>query len=127
MSYAGVWRIGVVLGALLFGTVALAEECNVEAGKEAFSACKTCHSVDKRATHLLGPNLRGIVGREAGGAQDFYYSPAFEDLTFEWTPERLDSFLKNPMKEVPGTFMAFGGIKDEQQRSALICYLSNLQ
>lgn len=119
--------LGIALALVLFSNIAMAENCNLKAGKEAFSACSTCHSVDKNGTHLLGPNLRGIVGSESGNAEDFYYSPAFEDLEFEWTPERLSEFLKNPMKNVPGTFMAFGGIKNEQQRQDLICYLQQLE
>lgn len=120
-------QAGILLASMAFATVVLAEDCSPTDGEKAFSACKTCHSTDKTGAHQVGPNLRGVVGRKAGGAEDFGYSPAFEDLDYLWTPERLGEFLENPMKQVPGTFMAFGGIKSEQKRRDLICYLEHLQ
>ncbi|MEL7897119.1 c-type cytochrome [Vreelandella neptunia] len=121
------WLLSIMATLTLVGTAKATEDCSLEAGKEAFSACQTCHSVESNGTHLVGPNLRGVIGRGAGEAEGFYYSPAFEELSFEWTPERLNSFLEKPMSEVPGTFMAFGGIQNAQTRQDLICYLEQLQ
>lgn len=75
---------------------------------------------------MVGPNLWGVVGRKAGSAEGFFYSPAFEELTHDWMVAELDAFLKSPAERVPGTFMAFGGIRDEQQRQDLICFLQKL-
>ena len=40
-----------------------------------------------------------------------------------WTPEALQEFLANPKADVPGTKMAFAGLKDPQDRADLIAYL----
>jgi cytochrome c len=40
-----------------------------------------------------------------------------------WNDESLEVFLKNPMKDVPGTVMAFAGFKKEEDRKQIICHL----
>ena len=112
------------VGALSLGIRdTVAADCDLELGKKVFAKCATCHTNDASGAHLVGPNLHGVVGRKAATAPEFYYSPAFEQLAFAWTEEELDKFLENPMERVPGTMMAFAGIKDESQRKAVICYM----
>jgi len=41
-----------------------------------------------------------------------------------WTPDQLDAFLADPRGFLKGTRMAYGGMKDADQRAALIAYLS---
>lgn len=90
--------------------------------------CKNCHGAIDRApemTNFPGPNLIGIVGREAASDKNFAnYSSAMKSLGYVWTDGSLDEFLTSPMQVVPGTIMAFIGIKDEDQRAALIDYLT---
>lgn len=79
-----------------------------EAPPLAFNYCVSCHSVDPAETGLLGPNLRGVVGRRAGTLADFDYSPAMRaagDEGLVWTREALKAFLANPPAVVPGTAM----------------------
>jgi cytochrome c len=40
-----------------------------------------------------------------------------------WNEKTLDHFLENPMMTVPGTKMAYAGVKDAQERANLITYL----
>ena len=40
--------------------------------------------------------------------------------------KNLDAFLANPAAKVPGTTMVFAGVKDEDQREAIIDYLKTL-
>ncbi len=117
---------GAVLLAAAFSINTQAAQCDPLAGKKSFATCQTCHSADDSGAHLVGPNLYGVVGRDAGAAPGFFYSPAFEELERRWTEQELTMFLQDPMGTVPGTFMAFGGIKDAQQRQDLICYLKQL-
>ncbi len=92
-------------------------------GQTAFNtACRTCHSV-KEGDNRLGPNLHGIVGRKAGAAEGFAYSAAM-DGSFSWDEARLDGFIANPEKAVPGnTMKPFAGIDDAATRRAIIDFL----
>lgn len=93
-------------------------------GETAFNnACRTCHSV-KKDDNRLGPNLHGIVGRKAGAADGFSYSSALQDGSFSWDEGKLDAFIANPDKAVPGNAMKpFSGVADEETRSAIIKFL----
>jgi cytochrome c len=41
-----------------------------------------------------------------------------------WTENELSSFLEDPMKARPGTKMGYAGIKNDQERLALIKFLA---
>jgi cytochrome c len=43
------------------------------------------------------------------------------------TPEILDKYLTNPRAVVPGTTMAFAGIRNDGERANLIAYLQTLK
>jgi len=40
-----------------------------------------------------------------------------------WDESSLNRFLENPLKTLPGTKMAYAGVKDPQERADLIAYL----
>ena len=40
-----------------------------------------------------------------------------------WTEETLFTYLENPRGFMPGTKMAFAGLRDPQQRADVIAYL----
>lgn len=87
--------------------------------------CSGCHATSDGGHHI-GPSLKGVVGRDVASLEGFQYSPALEGLDGEWTQERLDQFLANPAEYVPGTTMAFAGIRDPEHRKAIIAYLAGL-
>lgn len=58
--------------------------------------CGACHSFERGAAHKTGPNLFGIVGRKAGSAAGFKYSPDLEGAGFVWTADRLRLWLADP-------------------------------
>lgn len=92
-------------------------------GKEVFTQCTACHSVDK-GDHRVGPSLNGIFGRVAGTAEKFSnYSPAMKQAGFEWSEDKLREFLESPQQVVSGTNMTFAGIKSRAQMDDLIAYL----
>ncbi len=99
-------------------------ECDTAAGKKQFNKCVACHSMEA-GTQMMGPSLHGLMGREVGSLTGFTFSPAMEEADFVWSESTLSAFLENPMQYVPDTVMPFGGIKKEEQRAALVCYLKD--
>ncbi|MAZ87590.1 MAG: cytochrome c family protein [Cellvibrionaceae bacterium] len=116
----------VVAASLLWASVSVNAECDLNQGKKVFNKCAACHSVEA-GKHMMGPSLHGVVGRKAGKTDGFLYSMAMEASGFVWTNERLSDFIASPMSYVAGTSMPFGGIKKVDDREALICYLKGLK
>lgn len=99
---------------------------DVAQGRNLFvQRCALCHSTEP-GVRMSGPSLAGIVGRKAASQEGFPYSQALRNAGIVWTPEALDAWLENPLKDVPGTHMSFGGIPDAAERAALIAYLKSL-
>jgi cytochrome c len=57
----------------------------------------------------------------------FSYSEANLRSGLTWDPATLDRYLSSPQKIVPGTLMTYPGLKNPQQRAAIIGYLSTLR
>jgi len=83
--------------------------------------CASCHSVTPGAKSPLGPNLSGVVGRNAAAAQ-FNYSPALKNANVTWSRTNLDRYLSGPTRMVPGTRMVIT-VSDPVQRAAILDYL----
>ena len=75
--------------------------------------------------HMMGPSLHGLMGRKVGTAEGFLYSPAMEEAEFTWDEETLSAFLESPMQYLPGTTMPFAGLRKQEQRAALNCYIKS--
>ena len=119
------------VAALLTTPVAHAGDAKGDAanGKEVFlaSGCPACHSVIKDETGKVGPNLVGVLGRQAGTTPSLLGpSENMKKYGVIWSAETLDEFLVNPSAKVPGTAMA-GILTDPQQRADVIAYLSTLK
>jgi cytochrome c len=91
----------------------------------AFAQCKACHSVEP-GTNGIGPTLAGIWGDRAGVVPGFEFSDAMKNSGLVWNQATLDRYLTDPRGVVPGTKMAYGGLKDAAQRQAVINYLKTL-
>ena len=91
----------------------------------AFAQCKACHSVDP-GKNGIGPSLAGIFGDKAATVPGFEFSEAMKSSGLTWNQATLDRYLTDPRGVVPGTKMAFGGVKDAAQRQAIINYLKTL-
>jgi cytochrome c len=95
---------------------------NAANGEKLFGQCKTCHVVEK-GVNRVGPSLHGVVGRTAGSIEGFKYSPANKNSGLVWTEEQLFTYLEAPQRVVKGTYMAFAGLKNPQDRADVIAYL----
>ena len=91
-------------------------------GERVYNRCKSCHEIEQERNRS-GPHLVGLFGREAGSVEGFKYSKAMLESGIVWDEATLDAYLKKPKEAVPGTKMAFAGMKKEQQRIDLIAYL----
>lgn len=97
-------------------------------GEKVFKrVCASCHITTPDGPKRLGPTLAGIVGRKSGSVDGFRYSNANKNANLTWTPEQLDPYLKDPKAVVPGTIMAFAGVKKDDERANLIAYLQTLK
>ena len=116
----------VALFGLLSVGAALAAEGNAENGEDVFKKCRACHDVGADAKNKVGPLLNGIIGRKPGTIEGFSYSDANKTASEKglvWSEAELLTYLENPLKYMPGTKMAFAGLKDEQDRLDVIAYL----
>ena len=115
----------LALGAA-FTAPALAEGDAV-AGEKVFKKCMTCHSLEE-GKNKVGPSLHNIMGRAAGTVEGYKYSKANAKAAEDglvWTEEVMSEYLVNPRKYMPGTKMAFAGLKKEADIANLIAYLKN--
>jgi len=105
---------------------AVAQEGNAEDGAEVFKKCRACHDVGPEAKNKVGPSLNDLIGRKAGTIEGFTYSEANKSAGGKglvWTEDVLSKYLENPLSFMPGTKMAFAGLKDPQDRKDVIAFL----
>ena len=118
--------LAAAVPALVAGIVAVQAPSTAQtapaAGAQAFAACRACHTLNKGGRNGVGPNLNGIIGRQAGSVAGFNYSPAMKASGLKWDDKTLNEFIAAPMKKVPGTRMPIG-VADPAKRAALIAYL----
>ncbi len=60
---------------------------------------------------------------KAGTVPRFNYSEANKNSNVVWDEAQLDQYLTDPKQFMPGTKMIYPGMKDAEQRKALIAYL----
>ena len=101
-------------------TAAHAGDGDVTRGETVYQRCLACHSL---AANRVGPRHCGLFGRKAGTAPGYQYSAAMKKYGVTWDEARIDHFIENPLKVVPGTKMGYAGVKDPQERADLIAYL----
>lgn len=108
------------------GAAATIPQSENKLGRRVFLLCAACHNVVKGEAHKVGPNLNGFFGQQAGMKSDFVYSEALKNKGIVWSEETIREWLNNPASYVPGTKMAFVGVKKKDQQDALIAYLKEV-
>ena len=123
---------------LVLVTVALAASINVAraqdaaAGEAVFRQCRSCHQVGiqpdgKPARNLVGPALDGLDGRKSGTVAGYDYSPFNKNSGITWNEASFKEYIVNPAAKIPGTKMAFAGIKKEKDVADLWAYLKQFK
>lgn len=110
--------------AMLAALPAPYSQADLDNGRAAFARCRSCHTITPNGPNMTGPNLYGLMGRQAGTHAGFAYSRAVRDAGFAWDDDRIDHWLQNPRTFLPGNKMAYPGLADATDRRDLIAYLS---
>jgi len=112
-----------------------------EAGEKAFRQCVSCHVVQNADGEKLagkngktGPNLFGVIGRQAGTFEGFRYKKsiiAAGEAGLVWDPETLAAYLLHPsnfLKERLGDSKAKSGmsfrVRKEDAAADLAAFLA---
>ena len=112
----------VVIASSVAATAALAQDA--AAGKTSFNKCMACHSIGEGAKNKVGPELNGLDGRKSGTVDGYNYSDANKNSGITWNEAQFKEYIKDPKAKVPGTKMAFSGIKKEQEVNDLWAFVS---
>jgi cytochrome c len=112
-----------IVSALAATSAARAQDA--AAGENSFKKCTPCHSIGEGAKNKVGPLLNGIDGRHSGTAEGYSYSDANKNSGITWNKDQFLEYIKDPKAKIPGTKMAFAGIKNEKEANDLWAYLSS--
>jgi cytochrome c len=112
--------------AVVFLSAHAASAADPVRGERRFNAlCGACHAVDPAQKKISAP-MKGILGRKAATVERVPYSQALKDSGWTWDKEKLDAFLADPKKALPGT-MKIIGAPNAEDRADIIAYLETLK
>ena len=112
----------VIIASSAAVSAALAQDA--DAGKTSFNKCLACHAIGEGAKNKVGPELNGLDGRKSGSAPDYSYTDANKNSGITWNEAQFKEYIKDPKAKIPGTKMAFAGIKNDKEINDLWAYLS---
>jgi cytochrome c len=112
----------IVLASSAIVPAALAQDA--AAGKSSFNKCLACHAIGEDAKNKVGPELNGLDGRKAGTVPDYNYSEANKNSGITWNEANFKEYIKDPKAKIPGTKMAFAGIKNDKEVNDLWAFIS---
>jgi cytochrome c len=120
-------RVLVIAAATLVAATGLANAQDLAAGEQSFRKCLPCHAVGEDAKHKIGPVLNGLDGRKSGTIDGYNYSEANKKAEIVWSEASFKDYIQNPMARIPGTKMAFAGIRNDPEIAALWAYLKQFK
>ncbi len=129
MKFSKLLSLTLSLGAaavVVFMTAVPANASDAVKGEKLAKACKACHTLDEGGKNKLGPNLFGILGKEAGKIEGYKYSKAMAASGITWDAASFTEFLIKPKKFIKGTKMSFKGFKKAEQRADILAYFETL-
>jgi cytochrome c len=95
-----------IIAALATTTAPAFAAGDVAKGEAVFKQCQTCHVVQNEAGEVLagrnaktGPNLHGVIGRQAGTYPDFKYGDsiiAAGEAGLTWNEEDFITYVQDP-------------------------------
>lgn len=113
----------LLVGLLAAAGTAHAADGDAKRGAQLYRACVACHSLEP-GVNLSGPSLAGLWDKPAGRNADFVrYSKGLKSADFAWNAETLFAWVADPQVMVPGTYMIFRGIEEDQQRADIVAFL----
>ena len=118
---AAILAIGSISSAHAADDLAAAKDLTVK-------QCSQCHTFEKGEQHGQGPNLFGLIGRDAAGAPGFVYSDGIKEALHgkKWDRALLDAWLTDTLAVAPKAQMVY--FQDEPKvRAKLIMYLESLK
>jgi cytochrome c len=118
----------VILIGALCGLPVFAADDLAAAKQLATNHCAVCHTFGKGEPPGQGPNLYGIVGREAATALGFAYSEGFRKALKgqRWDGALLDRWLTDTQAVAPGNGMTYFQ-DDAAKRKRIIQFLESLR
>lgn len=117
----------MLIGVAVIATTGAANAQDVGAGEQSFRKCAPCHAIGDGATNKVGPELNGLDGRKSGTVEGYSYSEANKKADITWGEASFKEYIKAPMQKVPGTKMAFAGIKNDTEIANLWAYLKQFK
>lgn len=109
----------------LFADAAQLQEL-IARGERVSAQCTSCHSFEAGGPNRIGPNIAQAFGSTPGAHAGFDYSDGMRAHGGVWDYLALNDFLRSPASAVSGTKMAFAGLRNDQDRVAMIAYLRSL-
>lgn len=98
----------------------------VTRGERVAAQCRSCHTFDAGGANGIGPNLHDAFGRAVASHGGFEYSEGMQAHGGAWDYLALNDFLRSPAQDVRGTKMAFAGLRNDEERVAMIAYLRSI-
>jgi cytochrome c len=100
---------------------------SIDAGRKIFRQhCQTCHGGTGPADTRIGPDLSGIIGRQAGTGSTGVHSRANVESEKVWTRSSLRRYLSDPGREIPGTIM-YVPVRDPKELDDVLNFLETLR
>lgn len=110
--------------ALVVSLPGMAQAQDAAAGEQIFKKCVACHRIGEGAKNLIGPALTGVVGRTAGTAEGFSYSPLNKsagEAGLVWNAENIVAYLPDPNAFLKG-FLESKGQADKATGSTKMTF-----
>jgi cytochrome c len=115
-----------IAGIVALSLPAMAADANK--GKQLFESCAKCHPITAEGdSSLVGPTLKGIVGRKAASIDDFRYSSAMRASGITWTEQDIKAYVADPQAKVKGNRMALKSTFEPAEIDDIIAYLKTLK